>query len=73
MYISEDYGTTFNDISDKFKIPAVDGSEGNSQLAIIAKFYHHPDNGVCHYVFTDIINKAIFTTTNCGQDFEVRT
>ena len=58
MFISKDYGTTFIDISSKFKLE-------NSKLATINKFFHHPINN-CYYVFTDILHKHIFVTLDCG-------
>jgi len=58
VYISRDYGTTFVDISQKFKLE-------NNNLATINKFFHHPINN-CYYVFTDILHKHIFVTLDCG-------
>ena len=49
VYISRDYGKTFEDKSDLFQIQ--DGVN-----AVIAKFYHHPQSN-CHYVFTDTVNR----------------
>ena len=59
MYISKDYGTTFLDVSSKFKL-------GNNKNATINKFFHHPINN-CYYVFTDILHKHIFVTLDCGD------
>ncbi len=44
VFMSVDYGTTFDDISDRFKLK-------NGDTAVIGKFYHHPMSN-CHYVFT---------------------
>jgi len=59
VFISKDYGTTFEDVSSKFKLE-------NSKLATINKFFHHPINN-CYYVFTDILHKYIFVTLDCGK------
>lgn len=59
VFISKDYGTTFVDVSQKFKL------EGG-RLATINKFFHHPINN-CYYVFTDILHKHIFVTLDCGE------
>lgn len=59
VYISKDYGTTFVDVSNRFKLE-------NKQLATINKFFHHPINN-CYYVFTDILHKHIFVTLDCGE------
>ena len=53
VFISDDYATTFEDVSGKFKIKT-DGSN-----ATINKFFHHPNNN-CYYVFTDILKKYEF-------------
>lgn len=49
VYISKDYGKTFEEKSQLFQIQ-------NGTNAIIAKFYHHPQSN-CHYVFTDTVNR----------------
>jgi len=59
VYISKDYGTTFLDVSSKFKLR-------NNKNATINKFFHHPINN-CYYVFTDILHKHIFVTLDCGD------
>jgi hypothetical protein len=62
-YISKDYGKTFTEVSHFFQL------EDGLTNATIAKFYHHP-NSNCHYVFTDTINKYIFTTNDCGENIK---
>ncbi len=47
--MSEDYGTSFKDISDRFKLL-------NGQNAVIARYYHHSRSN-CRYVFADTVNK----------------
>ena len=64
VYISRDYGKTFQEKSELFK------TEQNKN-AVIAKFYHHPQSN-CHYVFADTVNRYIFTTTDCGQNVTSR-
>jgi len=59
VFLSEDYATSFVDISSRFKI---EGGEN----ATINKFFHHPNNN-CYYVFTDILQKYIFTSMDCGE------
>ena len=49
VYISKDYGKTFEEKSELFQIQ-------NGTNAVIAKFYHHPQSN-CHYVFTDTVNR----------------
>ncbi len=47
--MSEDYGSSFSDISDRFKL-------ANGDNAVIARYYHHPRSN-CRYVFTDTVHK----------------
>ena len=49
VYISRDYGKTFDEKSELFKVD-------EQKNAVIAKFYHHPQNN-CHYVFADTVNR----------------
>ena len=51
FYISRDYGKTFEDVSDNFK---VDG-----KTAVLEKFYNHPESP-CHYVVTDTLENVSF-------------
>lgn len=64
IFMSKDYGKTFNDISDRFQLQ--DTKSSNKTNALIVKFYHHPKSN-CHYVFADVINKHIFTSEDCGE------
>eukprot|EP00095_Tigriopus_kingsejongensis_P005304 maker-scaffold337_size202799-snap-gene-0.21 protein:Tk05304 transcript:maker-scaffold337_size202799-snap-gene-0.21-mRNA-1 annotation:"sortilin-related receptor" len=61
VFYSTDYGFTFSDISEEFKLE-------DGQLATLARFYYHPMSN-CHYVFTDTVHRYIFTSTDCGRTF----
>ncbi|CAH1796241.1 unnamed protein product [Owenia fusiformis] len=62
VYISNDYGKSFNTVpNNKFRM-AVSGH------AIIEKFYNSPVRN-SHYVFTDVLHNYIFTSTNYGRTF----
>ncbi len=37
----------------------------SDEIAVIARYYHHPKIN-CRYVFTDTVNKYIFTSSDCG-------
>lgn len=51
VYRSDDYGTTFADVSDRFVL-----ADGTGRRAVIARYYHHPKSA-CHYVFADTVNR----------------
>lgn len=57
FYVSDDYGTSFTDISSKFSLP-------DKTVATINKFFHHPAVN-CYYVFTDTKHNQIFVTRDC--------
>lgn len=59
MFISEDYGSTYKNISHKFQLD-------NGQQAIISTFYN---NKVFHsrFVFTDVLSNYIFVSKDRGQ------
>jgi len=59
FFISSDYGSTFQDVSQRFLL-----SDGKNST--INKFFFHPNNN-CYYVFTDIIKKRIFVTLDCAD------
>ena len=40
IFMSKDYGKTFNDISERFQLQ--DTKSSNNTNALIVKFYHHP-------------------------------
>ena len=61
VFISEDYGSTFTDISSKFLL-----KKDEETQATINKFFHHPHDN-CYYVFTDTGHRHIFVTRDCGQ------
>ena len=50
FYISRDYGKTFQDVSNRFKLP-------NGKNAVLEKFYNHPESP-CYYVVTDTREKV---------------
>jgi hypothetical protein len=50
FYISRDYGKTFQDVSNRFKLP-------NGNNAVLEKFYNHPESP-CYYVVTDTREKV---------------
>ena len=54
----------FQDESSRLKLD-------NGKIAVIDKFYQHPSAN-CHYVFADTVNKAIFTSMDCGESFASR-
>ncbi|XP_043466543.1 sortilin-related receptor-like isoform X3 [Leptopilina heterotoma] len=63
VYISYDYGDSFDNKTEKFKI----SEEKNSSYASVDKFYNHPTfNEFC--VFADSTNKLIFITRNSGHN-----
>lgn len=62
VFASDDYGKTFADISGRLTL------EDGRTNATIAKFYHHPESN-CQYVFTDTVNRYLFTSTDCGETF----
>ena len=55
FYISTDYGKTFKDVSDRFKLP-------NGKTAVLEKFYNHPESP-CYYVVTDTLAKVNYGVT----------
>ena len=60
MFISRDYGSSYQDISSSFNL-----SDDKTQATINKFFYHPKDN--CYYVFTDTKNNHIFVTRDCGE------
>ncbi|XP_046432202.1 sortilin-related receptor-like isoform X1 [Neodiprion fabricii] len=65
VYISYDYGETFENKTDKFRVS--DSKEPSVGYATLDKFYNHPKFNT-HCVFADSSNQLIFTTWNNGQD-----
>uniref|UniRef100_A0A646QCG5 Sortilin-related receptor n=1 Tax=Hemiscolopendra marginata TaxID=943146 RepID=A0A646QCG5_9MYRI len=61
VYISYDRGRNFVDQSSLLKVEA-------GQPATIDKFYNSPVYN-SHYIFTDVLHKYIFTTTDYGRSF----
>ncbi|KAK0098602.1 hypothetical protein PV326_006350 [Microctonus aethiopoides] len=62
VYISYDYGDSFENKTDLFKI-----SDDPIQYATLDKFYNHPKfNTYC--VFADSANRVIFITNNNGKN-----
>ena len=59
VFISDNYGTDFADISSRFKLES-------GEQATINKFFHHATDN-CYYVFTDIFHKHIFVSLDCGE------
>lgn len=58
MYVSNDYGRTFSNISGLFRLAA-----DETKLAFISRFYQHPRlNNII--VFSDEVNKLVFITSN---------
>ncbi|CAL4091361.1 unnamed protein product, partial [Meganyctiphanes norvegica] len=58
IYISYDYGTTFNDVTKKFM--------KDKKTAIINKFYKN-EKYTSHFVFTDVVQKYIHITVDYGK------
>ncbi|XP_043936973.1 sortilin-related receptor [Protopterus annectens] len=56
VYVSSDYGNTFQKISEKFKL-----SDGSSNMPVISQFYHSPADNK-RYIFTDTDNNHIWIT-----------
>ncbi|KAK6621398.1 hypothetical protein RUM43_011704 [Polyplax serrata] len=61
LYISYDYGDTFENKTESFVI-----NDSKRIYASLDKFYIHPTY-MDHIVFTDVINGFIFTTTDSGK------
>ncbi|XP_044750079.1 sortilin-related receptor-like [Coccinella septempunctata] len=59
VYISYDYGDTYVEKVDEFKL-----ADGN--LSTLEKFYNHPRYNT-HFVFADVKHKTIFVTTDYGK------
>lgn len=59
LYLSNDYGLTFEDVSGRFRGP-------DGRVAVLDKFYNH-QRSICRYVFTDVLSGAVFTSTDCGK------
>lgn len=62
VYISYDYGDTYLNKTDKFKL-------SSGEYATVEKFYNHPKYNT-HFVFTDINNKMLFTTSDHGANIQ---
>ncbi|KAF2902543.1 hypothetical protein ILUMI_03643 [Ignelater luminosus] len=60
VYISYDYGDTYENKTHLFELP--DGS-----YSTVEKLYSHPKCNT-HFVFTDVRNKQLFVTTNYGRN-----
>ncbi|XP_024940142.1 sortilin-related receptor isoform X2 [Cephus cinctus] len=63
VYISYDYGDSFENKTDLFKI----SDEPDAPYASLDKFYNHPKFNT-HCVFADIGNNLIFITTDNGKN-----
>ena len=59
IFLSKDYGKTFQDISHRFTI------DGKTP-ATLEKLYSHPESK-CHYVLTDVVNRFVFGTDDCWK------
>ncbi|XP_044254445.1 sortilin-related receptor-like isoform X1 [Tribolium madens] len=62
VYISYDYGDTYMNKTDLFKLS--DGS-----YATLEKFYNHPKYNT-HFVFADVNHKVLYVTANHGRDIK---
>ncbi|RZC34546.1 sortilin-related receptor-like [Asbolus verrucosus] len=62
VYISYDYGDTYVNKTDLFKIPG-------GSYATLEKFYNHPKYNT-HFVFADVKHKFLYVTTNHGRDIK---
>jgi hypothetical protein len=62
VYISYDYGDSYNNKTDLFKL-------SNGSYAILEKFYNHPKYNT-HFVFADVTHNLLFVTTNHGRDIK---
>ncbi|KAM8927924.1 sortilin-related receptor [Pelodytes ibericus] len=58
VYVSYDYGKTFQKISDKFRFP-----DGNSSVPAVAQFFHSPANNK-RYIFVDASASYIWISTD---------
>ncbi|XP_046384183.1 sortilin-related receptor-like [Ischnura elegans] len=65
VFISYDYGTTFENKTHFFSLQDQSGDYAN-----VDKFYNHPKYNT-HYVFKDSTNRAIYTTADHGKNFEM--
>ncbi|XP_071441297.1 sortilin-related receptor-like isoform X2 [Hetaerina americana] len=65
VYISYDYGNTFENKTQFFSLHDDTGDYAN-----LDKFYNHPKYNT-HCVFIDSTNKVIYTTTNHGKYIEM--
>ncbi|KAJ3658176.1 hypothetical protein Zmor_009933 [Zophobas morio] len=65
VYISYDYGDTYNNKTELFKVS--DGPPAT--YATLEKFYNHPKYNT-HFVFADVKNNLLFVTTNHGRDIK---
>ena len=61
LYISRDYGTSFPNVTDQLRIP--------TGARVVIDHYYNSKVLNSHYIFTDITNNYLFTTTNYGQTF----
>ncbi|XP_046665505.1 sortilin-related receptor-like isoform X3 [Homalodisca vitripennis] len=66
VYISYNYGDSFDNKTEFFKFSQPDGKP---VFASIDKFFTHP-KFISHLVFLDIVHKVIFTTTDYGKSFK---
>ena len=67
FFVSNDYGKTFDDFSDKFRLNDEDGGKP----AVIRAFFHHPKSN-CRYVFVDVMHNYTFTTDDCAKNIKGR-
>ncbi|XP_046384172.1 sortilin-related receptor-like isoform X2 [Ischnura elegans] len=65
VFISYDYGTTFEIKTHYFSLQDQSGDYAN-----VDKFYNHPKYNK-HYVFKDSMNRVIYTTKDHGKHFEM--
>ncbi|XP_046384173.1 sortilin-related receptor-like [Ischnura elegans] len=65
VFISYDYGTTFENKTHYFSLQDQSGDYAN-----VDKFYNHPKYNK-HYVFKDSTNRVLYTTKDHGKHFEM--
>ncbi|KAG8434631.1 hypothetical protein GDO86_012842 [Hymenochirus boettgeri] len=58
VYVSYDYGKSFNKISEKFRLP-----NGNSTIATVSQFFHSPADNK-RYIFIDANAQYLWITTD---------
>ncbi|XP_049769267.1 sortilin-related receptor-like [Schistocerca cancellata] len=65
VYISYDYGDSFVNETEKFRVDA-----GRIVYPTLDKFYNHP-HFVSYTVFTDLANRLVYSTLNDGHSIRV--